>query len=98
MAASVADFRPREVATSKIKKTHQEDPAHAPDESAPVIELVRNPDILAGLVRDRARSARRLGRAPRGGSQPRSRAAPRKPTASSRKCATTRGITRPVRR
>jgi len=56
MAAAVADFRPREVATSKIKKTHQEDPADVPDESAPVIELVRNPDILAGLVRDRARS------------------------------------------
>jgi len=41
MAAAVADFRPRELATDKIKKTDAED--------APSIELVRNPDILAGL-------------------------------------------------
>ena len=49
MAAAVADFRPATVAASKIKKAHQ---AHAPD-AAPTIELVRNPDILAGIVRDR---------------------------------------------
>jgi phosphopantothenoylcysteine decarboxylase/phosphopantothenate--cysteine ligase len=49
MAAAVADFRPAHVATAKIKKSH--DGAH--DESAPTIELVRNPDILAGLVRER---------------------------------------------
>jgi phosphopantothenoylcysteine decarboxylase/phosphopantothenate--cysteine ligase len=40
MAAAVADFRPTEVSTSKIKKTD--------GEPAPV-ELVRNPDILAEL-------------------------------------------------
>ncbi len=49
MVAAVADFRPASVATSKIKKTH--DPAD-PD-AAPVIELVRNPDVLAGLVQAR---------------------------------------------
>ena len=49
MAAAVADFRPTEVATSKIKKTH------GPGESdaAPVIELTRTDDILAGAVRAR---------------------------------------------
>ena len=54
MAAAVADFRPAHYAAAKIKKTH--DPAR-PDE-APSIELVRNPDILAGLVRARGESAR----------------------------------------
>ncbi|AKT51721.1 bifunctional phosphopantothenoylcysteine decarboxylase/phosphopantothenate--cysteine ligase CoaBC [Arsenicicoccus sp. oral taxon 190] len=54
MAAAVADFRPRSVATAKIKKTHAEDGRD--DDSAPTIELVRNPDILAGLVRERARA------------------------------------------
>ena len=49
MVAAVADFRPAEYAASKIKKTH--DPAD-PD-AAPTIRLVRNPDILAGLVADR---------------------------------------------
>ncbi|WP_151523576.1 bifunctional phosphopantothenoylcysteine decarboxylase/phosphopantothenate--cysteine ligase CoaBC [Serinicoccus kebangsaanensis] len=48
MAAAVADFRPAHYAEAKIKKTHG-----AGDESAPTIELVRNPDILAGLVRRR---------------------------------------------
>lgn len=48
MAAAVADFRPSEVATSKIKKTHG-----AGDDSAPVITLVRNPDILAEAVAQR---------------------------------------------
>lgn len=48
MAAAVADFRPSEVATSKIKKTHGPG-----DDSAPVITLVRNPDILAEAVAQR---------------------------------------------
>ncbi|WP_134773504.1 bifunctional phosphopantothenoylcysteine decarboxylase/phosphopantothenate--cysteine ligase CoaBC [Ornithinimicrobium flavum] len=52
MTAAVADFRPARYASSKIKKTHGED-----DRSAPTIELVRNPDILAGLVADRAGAA-----------------------------------------
>ena len=46
MVAAVADFRPAEYTDSKIKKTH--DPAD-PD-AAPTIRLVRNPDILAGVV------------------------------------------------
>ncbi len=45
MAAAVADFRPAEASDSKIKKRD--------DVADPVITLVRNPDILAGLVRDR---------------------------------------------
>ena len=49
MAAAVADFRPATVGSSKIKKSHDS----AADDSAPTIELVRNPDILAGLVADR---------------------------------------------
>lgn len=48
MAAAVADFRPAAIATTKIKKS-----TGAP---APVIELVENPDILAGLA-----AARRAG-------------------------------------
>jgi phosphopantothenoylcysteine decarboxylase/phosphopantothenate--cysteine ligase len=43
MAAAVADFRPAEVAEYKIKKAA--DPV-----DAPVIRLVRNPDILVELV------------------------------------------------
>jgi phosphopantothenoylcysteine decarboxylase/phosphopantothenate--cysteine ligase len=46
MAAAVADFRPADVAEHKIKKADGVD-------DAPVITLVRNPDILAELVRDR---------------------------------------------
>jgi phosphopantothenoylcysteine decarboxylase / phosphopantothenate---cysteine ligase len=47
MAAAVADFRPAQAATSKIKK--------GPDpNAAPTIELVRNDDVLAGAVRARA--------------------------------------------
>lgn len=46
MAAAVADFRPEHAATAKIKKTF--DPV-APD-AAPVVRLVRNPDILAELL------------------------------------------------
>ncbi|TKG64833.1 bifunctional phosphopantothenoylcysteine decarboxylase/phosphopantothenate--cysteine ligase CoaBC [Prauserella endophytica] len=45
MAAAVADFRPADTADHKIKKTD-----HSPD---PTISLVRNPDILAGLVEAR---------------------------------------------
>ncbi|MGG5174269.1 bifunctional phosphopantothenoylcysteine decarboxylase/phosphopantothenate--cysteine ligase CoaBC [Pseudarthrobacter sp. J1763] len=45
MAAAVADFRPANVSTSKIKKRQD-----APD--AP-IELIRNPDILQELVQRR---------------------------------------------
>jgi phosphopantothenoylcysteine decarboxylase/phosphopantothenate--cysteine ligase len=48
MAAAVADFRPAHYAGTKIKKTHGDG-----DDGAPVVELVRNPDILAGLVERR---------------------------------------------
>ena len=54
MAAAVADFRPATVATGKLKKTHHDRP-DGPDESAPTIDLVRNPDVLAGLVDARGR-------------------------------------------
>ncbi|SOC54592.1 bifunctional phosphopantothenoylcysteine decarboxylase/phosphopantothenate--cysteine ligase CoaBC [Ornithinimicrobium cerasi] len=50
MAAAVADFRPATYAATKIKKTH----ADEGDDSAPVVELVRNPDVLAALVARRA--------------------------------------------
>lgn len=49
MAAAPADFRPADVSGHKIKKRD--------DGRTPVIELVENPDILAGLVRDRAGDA-----------------------------------------
>lgn len=45
MAAAVADFRPARTAASKIKKT--------PGGAAPLIELVENPDVLAGLAAGR---------------------------------------------
>jgi phosphopantothenoylcysteine decarboxylase/phosphopantothenate--cysteine ligase len=45
MAAAPADFRPTHSHEAKIKK--------ADDGSAPVIDLVQNPDILAGLVQSR---------------------------------------------
>ena len=61
MAAAVADFRPKEYVGSKIKKNPE-------DDSAPVIELVRNPDILKGLVEDR-RSRAKDRRAPEQGGQ-----------------------------
>ena len=51
MAAAVADFRPAQTAGAKIKKSDD-----VPD---PVITLVRNPDILQELVRDRDGSASR---------------------------------------
>ena len=50
MAAAVADFRPASYAGHKIKKTHAAGVDGAADESAPTVELVRNPDVLAGLV------------------------------------------------
>lgn len=46
MAAAVADFRPATEAHSKIKKS--EDP-----DDAPVVRLVRNPDVLAELTAHR---------------------------------------------
>ena len=48
MAAAVADFRPTHVQTSKIKKSAD------PNAAAPVIELTRTDDVLAGTVRARA--------------------------------------------
>jgi phosphopantothenoylcysteine decarboxylase/phosphopantothenate--cysteine ligase len=45
MAAAPADFRPLHAHEAKIKKSD--------DGSAPAIDLVQNPDILAGLVRHR---------------------------------------------
>ena len=60
MAAAVADFRPKAYAAAKIKKTHAATVDGSPDESAPTIELVRNPDILAGLVEDRGAADRPL--------------------------------------
>lgn len=54
MTAAVADFRPATFAEAKIKKSEDSD-------DAPVIELVRNPDILRGLVQRRQESgARRI--------------------------------------
>ena len=52
MSAAVADFRPAEFAEFKIKKS-------ADSEDAPVIQLVRNPDILREVVvrRQQARKA-----------------------------------------
>ncbi|MFE4455190.1 bifunctional phosphopantothenoylcysteine decarboxylase/phosphopantothenate--cysteine ligase CoaBC [Streptomyces sp. NPDC056796] len=47
MAAAVADFRPAEYATGKIKKKDGLEPAP--------VALVRNPDILAEVSADRAR-------------------------------------------
>ena len=47
MAAAPADYRPRSVSDTKIKK--------AEDGSAPALELEQNPDILAEISHDRAR-------------------------------------------
>jgi phosphopantothenoylcysteine decarboxylase/phosphopantothenate--cysteine ligase len=47
MAAAPADYRPRSVSDTKIKK--------AEDGSAPALELEQNPDILAEISYDRAR-------------------------------------------
>ncbi|WP_378146515.1 bifunctional phosphopantothenoylcysteine decarboxylase/phosphopantothenate--cysteine ligase CoaBC [Cnuibacter sp. UC19_7] len=46
MAAAVADYRPAEVSEQKIKKRSADDGL--------VLELVQNPDVLAGLVAARA--------------------------------------------
>ncbi len=46
MAAAVADFRPAEISDTKIKKKD--------DEDAPLVRLVRNPDILRELVEQRS--------------------------------------------
>jgi phosphopantothenoylcysteine decarboxylase/phosphopantothenate--cysteine ligase len=48
MAAAVADFRPLHVQAAKIKKSAD------PNDAAPVIELTRTDDVLAGVVRARA--------------------------------------------
>jgi phosphopantothenoylcysteine decarboxylase/phosphopantothenate--cysteine ligase len=58
MAAAVADYRPAHYADVKIKKSHHGGAAdggtsRAEDQSAPTIGLVRNPDVLAALVRSR---------------------------------------------
>ncbi len=50
MSAAVADYRPEQVMEHKIKKEHEGD--------ARVLQLVRNPDILAGLA---ARFAKKSG-------------------------------------
>jgi len=50
MAAAVADFRPASYADHKLKKTHVTGANGSADESAPTVPLVRNPDVLAGLV------------------------------------------------
>ena len=49
MAAAPADFRPAHYAEAKIKKTG--------DGGAPTLELVENPDVLAGLVQARRAAA-----------------------------------------
>src|SRR5664279_2489502 len=46
MAAAVADYRPAQYTDVKIKKTHDGSKVGG-DHSAPAIQLVRNPDILA---------------------------------------------------
>jgi len=55
MAAAVADYRPAHYTDVKIKKSYDETvPESRP--LAPTIELVRNPDVLAGLVQSRGSS------------------------------------------
>lgn len=49
MAAAVADYRPATVAACKIKKHH---PDGGQAVGPRVVELVENPDVLAGLVSD----------------------------------------------
>ncbi len=56
MAAAVADYRPAYYADSKIKKVH-DDTVPGGEQSAPSIDLVRNPDVLAGLVQSRGSAA-----------------------------------------
>jgi len=52
MAAAVADYRPAHYTDVKIKKS-DEDTLPESHPLAPTIELVRNPDVLAGLVQSR---------------------------------------------
>ena len=52
MAAAVADYRPVEVSASKIKKHGLQRGSAADGDARLTIELVENPDILAGLVAD----------------------------------------------
>jgi phosphopantothenoylcysteine decarboxylase / phosphopantothenate---cysteine ligase len=54
MAAAVADYRPAHYTDTKIKKSHHG--SDDSDQSAPTIQLVRNPDVLAGLVQSRGRA------------------------------------------
>ncbi|MHA7243766.1 bifunctional phosphopantothenoylcysteine decarboxylase/phosphopantothenate--cysteine ligase CoaBC [Paeniglutamicibacter antarcticus] len=56
MSAAVADFRPAEYLGAKIKKSD--------DRADPVITLVRNPDILATLIAERAAEGPAGGLAP----------------------------------
>lgn len=49
MVAAVADYRPAQMASEKIKKSHD-------GETTLSLELVENPDILAGLVQNPPRS------------------------------------------
>ncbi|MGB3256713.1 MAG: bifunctional phosphopantothenoylcysteine decarboxylase/phosphopantothenate--cysteine ligase CoaBC [Ornithinimicrobium sp.] len=51
MAAAVADYRPAQVAESKMKKDSS-------TEDGLTLEMVRNPDVLASLVRDRQGAGR----------------------------------------
>lgn len=60
MAAAVADFRPVDYVETKIKKSHRTAADGTEDDSAPTLQLVRNPDILAGLVRERGSRRRPL--------------------------------------
>jgi len=55
MAAAVADYRPAHYTDVKIKKVFAPDgnDPDDPDHRSPTIELVRNPDVLAGLVQSR---------------------------------------------
>lgn len=66
MSAAVADYRPAQVAAAKMKKSHgppgEQDPADAEHDGRAgedvelTLRLVRNPDILAGLVDARGAS------------------------------------------
>jgi phosphopantothenoylcysteine decarboxylase/phosphopantothenate--cysteine ligase len=56
MAAAVADYRPAHYTEIKIKKTFGPGDSNTTadnDQSAPTIELIRNPDILVELVKSR---------------------------------------------
>jgi phosphopantothenoylcysteine decarboxylase/phosphopantothenate--cysteine ligase len=60
MAAAVADYRPAHYTDAKIKKANDgagPDTVAGGDLSAATIELVRTPDVLAGLVQSRGSAA-----------------------------------------